>query len=72
MDPGPGRRPRPEDFGSCLARGYLGAVVRIFACEQQPRPAGEFGMPPRQAGIALPTLPKELTDLQLGPLVLTI
>ena len=29
-------------------------------------------MTPRQAGIALPTLPKDLTDLQLGPLVLTV
>jgi len=27
---------------------------------------------PRQAGIALPTLPKDLPDLQLAPLVLTI
>jgi len=27
---------------------------------------------PRQAGIALPALPKELTDLQLAPLVLTV
>ncbi len=72
MDPGPGRRPRTEDFGSCLARGHLGAVVRTFASEQRPRPAGEFGMTPRQAGIALPTVPKELTDLQLGPLVLTV
>jgi len=27
---------------------------------------------PRQAGIALPTLPKDLPDLQLGPLVLTV
>ena len=29
-------------------------------------------MTPRQAGIALPTLPKDLTDLQLAPRVLTI
>jgi len=27
---------------------------------------------PRQAGIALPTLPKDLPDPQLGPLVLTV
>jgi hypothetical protein len=29
-------------------------------------------MTPRQAGIALPTLPTDLPDLQLAPLVLTI
>jgi len=72
VDPGPGRRPRPEDFGSCLARGHLGVVVRTFASEQRPRQAEEFGMTPRQAGIALPTLPTDLPDLQLAPLVLTI
>ncbi len=29
-------------------------------------------MTPRQAGIAVPVLPKDLTDLQLAPLVLTV
>ncbi len=63
---------RTEDCDSRRARGHLGAVVRTFASEQRPCPVGEFGVTPRQEGIALPTLPKDLPDLQLAPLVLTI